>query len=146
MLARYDIVLVAFLFTDGPNVKPHDHAGATACAPEDRHAARGSAASLRAHPAGACGCGGTLSGLAFGPRPPDPLRQRRGAPLPAGSRLPDQGAAELEGAACQGRKLESGGVPREVVAQRLGVGLGRWEEIERACSVGVVLLGVAEVG
>jgi hypothetical protein len=46
----------------------------------------------------------------------------------------------------RGRKLKSGGVPREVVAQRMGVGLGRWEEIERACSVGVVLLGVAEVG
>ena len=46
----------------------------------------------------------------------------------------------------RGRKLESGGVPCEVVAQRLGVGLGRWEEIERGCSVGVVPLGVAEVG
>lgn len=101
MLARFDIVLVAFPFTDGPNVKLHDHAGETACASEDRHAARGSAASLCAHPAGACGCGGTLSGLAFGPRPPDPLRQRRGAPLPAGSRLPDQGSAQLAGAARQ---------------------------------------------
>jgi hypothetical protein len=57
---------------------------------------------LCAHPAGACGCGGYLSGLAFGPRPPDPLRQRRGASLPAGSGLPDQGAAQLAGAACQG--------------------------------------------
>jgi len=46
MLGRFDIVLVAFPFTDGPNVKPHDHAGDTACASEDRHAARGSAASL----------------------------------------------------------------------------------------------------
>ena len=102
MLARFDIVLGAFPFRDGPIVKLHDHAGYTACASEDRHAARGSAASLCAHPAGACGCGGYLSGLAFGPRPPDPLRQRRGAPLPAGPRVVDQGAAELEGAACQG--------------------------------------------
>jgi hypothetical protein len=39
------------------------------------------------------------------------------------------------------RKLQSGGVPREVVAQRLGVNQSRWEEIERACSVGVVPLG-----
>jgi len=46
----------------------------------------------------------------------------------------------------RGRKLESGGVPREEVAQRLGVGLGRWEEIERACSVGVVPLGEGELG
>ena len=41
----------------------------------------------------------------------------------------------------RGRKLESGGVPREVVDQRLGVNQCRWEEIERACSVGVVPLG-----
>jgi DNA-directed RNA polymerase specialized sigma subunit len=27
------------------------------------------------------------------------------------------------------RKLQSGGVPREVVAQRLGVNQSRWEEI-----------------
>ena len=108
MLARFDIVLVAFPFTDGPNVKLHDHAGDTACASEDRHAARGSAASLCAHPAGACGCGGTLSGLAFGPRPPDPLRQRRGAPLPAGSGLPDQGSAQLAGAARQGAEAAGG--------------------------------------
>jgi DNA-directed RNA polymerase specialized sigma subunit len=46
----------------------------------------------------------------------------------------------------RGRKLQSGGVPRELVAQRLGVSQGRWEEIERACSVGVVPLGVGEVG
>ncbi len=32
MLARFDIVLVAFPFTDGPNVKPHDHFGGTPCA------------------------------------------------------------------------------------------------------------------
>lgn len=35
----------------------------------------------------------------------------------------------------RGRKLESGGGSREADAERLGVGLGRWEEIERACSV-----------
>ncbi len=46
----------------------------------------------------------------------------------------------------RGRKLESGGVPREAVAQRLGVCLGGWEEIERACSVGVVPLGERELG
>jgi DNA-directed RNA polymerase specialized sigma subunit len=46
----------------------------------------------------------------------------------------------------RGRKLQSGGVPREVVAERLGVSQGRWEEIERACSVGVVPLGVGELG
>lgn len=44
----------------------------------------------------------------------------------------------------RGRKLQSGGVPREAVAERLGVGLGRWEEIEQACSVGVVPLGPIE--
>jgi len=84
--------------------------------------------------------------LAFGPRPPDPLRQRRDARLPAGPGVIDQGAAELEGAACQGLKLQGAGVPRELVAQRSGVNQSRWQEIERACSVGVVPLGVGEVG
>ena len=42
------------------------------------------------------------------------------------------------------RKLQRAGVPRELVAQRLGVNQSRWEEIERACSVGVVPLGVVE--
>ena len=42
----------------------------------------------------------------------------------------------------RGRKLQGAGVPRELVAQRLGVKQSRWEEIERACSVGVVPLGV----
>ena len=42
----------------------------------------------------------------------------------------------------RGRKLQGAGVPREAVAQRLGVNQSRWEEIERACSVGVVPLGV----
>ena len=42
----------------------------------------------------------------------------------------------------RGRKLQSVGVPREAVAQRLGVNQSRWEEIERACNVGVVPLGV----
>ena len=41
----------------------------------------------------------------------------------------------------RGRKLQGAGVPREAVAQRLGVNQSRWEEIERACSVGVVPLG-----
>jgi hypothetical protein len=99
-----------------------------------------------AHPAGACGCGGYLSGLAFSPRPPDPLRQRRGAPLPAGSRLPDQGAAPWRVLHARGRKLQGAGVARELVAQRMGVNQSRWEGIERACSVGVVLLGVGELG
>ena len=108
MLACFDIVLVAFPFRDGPNVKLHDHAGDTACASEDRHAARGSAASLCAHPAVACGFGGTLSGLAFGPRPPDQLCQRRGASLPAGSGLPDHGSAQLAGAARQGAEAAEG--------------------------------------
>ena len=44
------------------------------------------------------------------------------------------------------RKLQGAGVPRELVAQRLGVNQRRWEEIERACSVGVVPLGVGELG
>ena len=44
----------------------------------------------------------------------------------------------------RGRKLQGAGVPRELVAQRLGVSQGRWEEIERACSVGVVPLGQFE--
>jgi len=51
------------------------------------------------HPAGVCGCGGYLSGLAFGPRSPDPLRQQRGSPLPAGSGVPDQGGAAVGGGA-----------------------------------------------
>jgi DNA-directed RNA polymerase specialized sigma subunit len=42
----------------------------------------------------------------------------------------------------RGRKLQGAGVPRELVPQRLGVKQSRWEEIERACSVGVVPLGV----
>jgi DNA-directed RNA polymerase specialized sigma subunit len=46
----------------------------------------------------------------------------------------------------RGRKLQGAGVAREAVAQRLGVDERRWEEIERACSVGVVPLGVGEVG
>ncbi|MFN9870339.1 MAG: sigma factor [Cyanobacteriota bacterium] len=46
----------------------------------------------------------------------------------------------------RGRKLQSCGVPREAVAQRLGVNQSRWEEIELACSVGVVPLGEVEVG
>ena len=44
----------------------------------------------------------------------------------------------------RGRKLHSDGVPREVVAERQGVNQSRWEEIERACSVGVVPLGEME--
>ncbi|MFM9104185.1 MAG: sigma factor [Cyanobium sp.] len=44
----------------------------------------------------------------------------------------------------RGRKLQGAGVPRERVAQRLGVSQGRWDEIERACSVGVVPLGPIE--
>jgi hypothetical protein len=35
---------------------------------------------------------------------------------------------------------------REAVARRLGVDERRWEEIERACGVGVVPLGVGVVG
>ena len=42
----------------------------------------------------------------------------------------------------RGRKLQGAGVPRELVAQRLGVSQSRCEEIEQACSVGVVPLGV----
>jgi hypothetical protein len=38
----------------------------------------------------------------------------------------------------RGRKLQSGGGPREAVAERLGVIQSRWEEIERACGVGWV--------
>jgi hypothetical protein len=41
----------------------------------------------------------------------------------------------------RGRKLQSGGVPREAVAQRLGVNQSRWEQFERACGVGVVSIG-----
>ena len=44
----------------------------------------------------------------------------------------------------RGRKLQGAGVPREAVAQRLGMNQSRWEEIERACSVGVVPLGPIE--
>ena len=44
----------------------------------------------------------------------------------------------------RGRKLQGAGVPREWVAQQLGVNQSRWEEIERACSVGVVSLGPIE--
>ena len=44
----------------------------------------------------------------------------------------------------RGRKLQGAGVPRALVAQRLGVNQSRWEEIERACSVGVVPLGPIE--
>jgi len=46
----------------------------------------------------------------------------------------------------RGRKLQGAGVPPEAVAQRLGVKQSRWEEIERACSIGVVPLGVLEPG
>ena len=46
----------------------------------------------------------------------------------------------------RGRKLQGAGVARETVARRLGVDERRWEEIERACSVGVVPLGVGELG
>jgi DNA-directed RNA polymerase specialized sigma subunit len=46
----------------------------------------------------------------------------------------------------RGRKLQGAGVAREAVAERLGVSQGRWEEIERACSVGVVPLGEQELG
>ena len=46
----------------------------------------------------------------------------------------------------RGRKLQGAGVAREAVAQRLGVDERRWEEIERACSVGVVPLGEMELG
>jgi DNA-directed RNA polymerase specialized sigma subunit len=45
----------------------------------------------------------------------------------------------------RGRKLQGAGVPRELVAQRLGVKQSRWEEIEQACSIGVVSLGVGEL-
>ena len=45
----------------------------------------------------------------------------------------------------RGRKLQGAGVAREAVAQRLGVDERRWEEIERACSVGVVPLGEMEL-
>jgi DNA-directed RNA polymerase specialized sigma subunit len=45
----------------------------------------------------------------------------------------------------RGRKLQGAGVPRGLVAQRLGVKQSLWEEIERACNVGVVSLG-AELG
>ena len=44
----------------------------------------------------------------------------------------------------RGRKLQGAGVAREAVAHRLGIDERRWEEIERACSVGVVPLGVKE--
>ena len=46
----------------------------------------------------------------------------------------------------RGRKLQGAGVPREAVAQRLGVNQSRWEEIERACGVGVVALGEQDLG
>jgi hypothetical protein len=46
----------------------------------------------------------------------------------------------------RGRKLQGAGDAREPVARRLGVDERRWEEIERACSVGVVPLRVGEVG
>jgi hypothetical protein len=45
----------------------------------------------------------------------------------------------------RGRKLQGAGVAREAVAERLGVSQERWEEIERACSVGVVPLGEQEL-
>ncbi len=44
----------------------------------------------------------------------------------------------------RGRKLQGAGVPREAVAQRLGVNQSRWEEIERACGVEVVPLWAIE--
>ena len=46
----------------------------------------------------------------------------------------------------RGRKLQGAGVAREAVARRLGVNQSRWEEIERACGVGVVPMGVLELG
>jgi DNA-directed RNA polymerase specialized sigma subunit len=46
----------------------------------------------------------------------------------------------------RGRKLQGAGVARDAVARRLGVDESRWDEIERACSVGVVLMGGMEVG
>ena len=36
----------------------------------------------------------------------------------------------------RGRKLQGAGVPRELVAQRLGVNQRRWEEIERGLQCG----------
>ncbi len=46
----------------------------------------------------------------------------------------------------RGRKLKGAGVPRELVTQRLGVNQSRREVIERACGVGVVPLGMGELG
>jgi hypothetical protein len=45
----------------------------------------------------------------------------------------------------RGRTLQGADVAREAVARRLGVDERRWEEIELACSVGVVPLGVGEI-
>ena len=45
----------------------------------------------------------------------------------------------------RGRKLQGAGVAREAVARRLGVDESRWDEIERACGVGVVPLGEQEL-
>jgi hypothetical protein len=46
----------------------------------------------------------------------------------------------------RGRKLQGASVAREAVARRLGVDERRWEEIERACGVGVVPLGMGVLG
>ena len=46
----------------------------------------------------------------------------------------------------KGLKLQGAGVAREAVAWRLGVDERRWEENERSCTLGVVPLGVGEVG
>ena len=46
----------------------------------------------------------------------------------------------------RGRKLQGAGVAREAVPRRLGVDERRWEENERTCTLGVVPLGVGEVG
>lgn len=44
----------------------------------------------------------------------------------------------------RGKKFQGAGLPSEVVVQRLRVEERRWEEIVRACSVGVVPLGPIE--
>jgi hypothetical protein len=85
MLARFDVVLVAFPFTDGPNVKPHssrastihserpeslvtvpvephDHPGDATCSSAHRQFAGGSAACLCPDPAPGCRCRGLIKG------------------------------------------------------------------------------------
>ncbi|MEB3323982.1 MAG: sigma factor [Cyanobacteriota bacterium] len=44
----------------------------------------------------------------------------------------------------RGKKLEAEGVASGAVARRLGLDEKRWEEIVRACSLGVALLGHSE--